>query len=250
VTNPAKPPKRSSLAGAAQAASTEPAPPLRLLLTSGGVQNESLKAALTDLIGKPFDQADVVFIPTAAVAVSGHQGWLVEDLNRVYALGWREFNTLELNGLPRPMVLDRLRHADVIYAEGGNPYHLARSIIANDLADDMAGMLGTKVYVGVSAGSMIFSKQLTEQTAEAMGDIEDLRELGETRARSPFGFFDWYLKPHLHSPQFPNRDDAWLAGLAEKLSFPIYAIDDQSAVRVRGGEVDVVSEGLWRIVNG
>jgi dipeptidase E len=34
------------------------------------------------------------------------------------------------------------------------------------------------------------------------------------------------------------------------VSFPIYAIDDQSAVRVRDGEVDVVSEGLWRIVNG
>jgi dipeptidase E len=131
---------------------------------------------------------------------------------------------------------------------GGNPYHLAGSIIANELADDMADMLGTKVYVGASAGSMIFSKQLTEQTAEALGDTGDLRKLGETRARSPF--FDWYLKPHLHSLQVPNRDDAWLAGLGNKVSFPIYAIDDQSAVRVRDGEVDVVSEGLWRIVNG
>ena len=112
----------------------------------------------------------------------------------------------------------------------------------------MADMLGTKVYVGASAGSMIFSKQLTEQTAEALGDTGDLRKLGETRARSPF--FDWYLKPHLHSLQVPNRDDAWLAGLGNKVSFPIYAIDDQSAVRVRDGEVDVVSEGLWRIVNG
>ena len=223
---------------------------MRLLLTSAGIQNESLKAALMDLVGKPFDQASVVFIPTASLAASGHLGWLVEDLNRVYALGWREFNVLELNGLPRQMVLDRLRHADVIYAEGGNPYHLARSTIANELADDMADMLGTKVYVGASAGSMIFSKQLTEQTAEALGDTGDLRKLGETRARSPIGFFDWYLKPHLHSLQVPNRDDAWLAGLGNKVSFPIYAIDDQSAVRVGDGEVDVVSEGLWRIVNG
>jgi dipeptidase E len=78
---------------------------------------------------------------------------------------------------------------------GGNLYHLAGSIIANELADDMADMLGTKVYVGASAGSMIFSKQLTEQTAEALGDTGDLRKLGETRARSPFGFLDWYLKP-------------------------------------------------------
>jgi dipeptidase E len=58
-------------------------PALRLLLTSAGIQNESLKAALIDLVGKPFDQANVVFIPTASVAASGHHGWLVEDLNRV-----------------------------------------------------------------------------------------------------------------------------------------------------------------------
>ena len=81
----------------------------------------------------------------------------------------------------------------------------ARSIIASELADDMADMLGRKVYVGASAGSMIFSKQLTEQTAEALGDTGDLRKLGETRARSPFGFFDRLardrLRPSTHCPR-------------------------------------------------
>ena len=113
----------------------------------------------------------------------------------------------------------------------------------------MADILESKVYVGVSAGSMIFSRNLSERTGEAFGEQEDLRILGETRARSPFGLFDWYLKPHLNSPGFPNRTPRWFEKAAAKLDFPVYALDDDSAVRVRGGEIDVVSDGEWRLLN-
>ncbi len=83
----------------------------------------------------------MVFIPTASVAAPGDHGWFIEDLSQLHGLRWREFDILELNGLPGQLVLDRLRHADVIYAEGGNHYHLANSIIANGLAEEMADIL-------------------------------------------------------------------------------------------------------------
>jgi dipeptidase E len=223
-----------------------------MLLTSAGIRNDSLKSALADLVGKSFAAARVVCIPTASVAAAGDHGWVVENLSRLHGLRWREFDILELNGLPRQMVLSRLRHADVIYAEGGNHYHLANSIVANGLAAEMAEILESKVYVGLSAGSMIFSRNLSERTGEAFGEQEDLRilrMLGETRARSPIGLFDWYLKPHLNSPDFPNRTPAWFEKAAAKLDFPVYALDDDSAVRVRGGRIDVVSGGEWRLLN-
>jgi dipeptidase E len=220
-----------------------------MLLTSAGIRNEILRSALADLVGKPLEQASVVFIPTASVAAAGDHGWFVEDLTRLHGLGWRELDILELNGLPRGMVLERLQHADVIYAEGGNHYHLANSIIVNGLAAAMAAAVESKVYVGVSAGSMIFSRHLSQKTGEAFGEREDLRILGEVRARSPFGLFDWYLKPHLNSPYFPERTLTWFEEAAAKLDFPVYALDDDSAVRVRGGETDVVSGGVWRLLN-
>jgi len=220
-----------------------------MLLTSNGIRNGVLKSAFADLVGKRFAAARVVFIPTASVAAAGDHGWFVEDLSRLHGLRWREFDILELNGLPGQMVLERLRHADVIYVEGGNHYHLANSIIANGLATELADMLESKVYVGVSAGSMIFSRNLSERTGEAFGEQEDLRILGETRASSPFGLFDWYLKPHLNSSSFPNRTMAWFQRAAAQLDCPVYAIDDDSAVRVRGDEVDVVSAGQWRLLN-
>jgi dipeptidase E len=219
---------------------------VRLLLTSAGLRNETLREALRDLLGIPFEEANVVYIPTASVAEPGDHSWLVADLNRLYELGWRQFDVLELNGLPRQLVLDRLRHADVVYVEGGNHYHLARSITDNGLAEGFLEALESRVYVGVSAGSMIFSKHLDERSAEVIGDAEDLHVLGAKTLRPPFGLFDWYLKPHLYSPDFPERDDAWAEAIAAKADFPIYFIDDATAVRVDGDEVDVLSEGRWR----
>lgn len=218
-----------------------------MLLTSAGLQNDTLKSALADLVGKRFAAARLVFIPTASVATAGDHGWVIEDLSQLHGLGWREFNILELNGLPGPMVAERLRRADVIYVEGGNHYHLANSMTR--VAPEMADILESKVYVGVSAGSMIFSRNLSPRTGEAFGEQDDLRILGEAPARSPFGLFDWYLKPHMNSRDFPNRTPAWFKKAAARLDCPVYAIDDNSAVRVRGDEVDVVSTGEWLLLN-
>jgi dipeptidase E len=128
---------------------------------------------------------------------------------------------------------------------GGNRYHLARSITGNGLADGFRQALEDRVYVGISGGSMIFSRALDERSADIFED-DHLRVLGATTVQPPFGFFDWYLQPHLYSPAFPNWGDAGADRIAARAGFPIYFIDDDSAVRVDGDAVDVVGEGRWR----
>jgi dipeptidase E len=218
----------------------------RFLLTSSGITNPTLQQALAELLGRPFAEAAVVYIPTAALADPGDHAWLLGAMNRVHALGWREFDVLDLNGLPPHVVADRLRHADVVYVEGGNHYHLARSVTRNGLADVFLQALETRVYVGVSAGSMIFSRHLTTHSAEVIGDVADLHLLDVDTIEPPFGLFDWYVKPHLHSPDFPERDDAWADRITARADFPIWFIDDDTAIRIRGDALDVVSEGSWR----
>ncbi|WP_329331565.1 peptidase E [Streptomyces sp. NBC_00663] len=219
---------------------------MNLLLTASGLRNETERDALRDMVGRPFGSANVVYVSTASVAQPGDHGWFLADMHRLHGLGWREFDVLELNGLPRRMVLDRLLNADVIYVGGGNQYHLARSITGNGLADSFREALESRVYVGFSAGSMIFSRHLTAHSADVIGDTTDLHVLGATTVEPPFGLFDWYLKPHLYSPNFPERDDAWADRIVARADFPIYFLDDETAVRVRDGEVDVISEGRWR----
>jgi len=219
---------------------------MKLLLTSAGITNESIKSALRELLGKEFKDAKAVYIPTAAMAESGNHDWLVSDLNRLYDLGWGEFNVLELNGLPKELIVKRLQNADVMYGGGGNVYHLARSIIDNGLVDDFRQILTDKVYVGASAGSMLFSKNLTERTAALFGETDELYQIKQKEAVSPFNLFDWYVKPHMYSLE--ERDDAWLGSIAGKIDFPVYAIDDQTAIKVVDGKIEVISEGRWKLI--
>jgi hypothetical protein len=59
------------------------------------------------------------------------------------------------------------------------------------------------------------------------------------------------------STSLRSRDDpvitlpacAWFERASAKLDFPVYALDDESAVRVRGDEADVVSGGRWLLLN-
>ena len=217
-----------------------------MLLTSAGLTTKTLRRELREMLGKPFGSARIAYVPTASLAEPGNHGWFVAALNRLYKMGWSEFDIVELNGLPEQVVLDRLRHADVIYVEGGNHYHLARSITGNGLADGFLELLQDRVYVGVSAGSMIFSRHLDGHSAGVIGDTADLQVLGASGLTPPFGLFDWYLKPHLYSPDFPERGDAWADQIAARADFPIYFIDDETAIRVSGDQTDIVSEGRWR----
>jgi dipeptidase E len=220
---------------------------VNLLLTANGLANPTLRESLRDQLGKPFEAADLVHVPTASFAEPGDHGWALAGIRQTYELGWREFDVLELNGLPPRLVLDRLRRADVIHVGGGNQYHLARSLTRNGLAEGFLEALDSRLYVGISAGSMIFSRRLDERSAEVMGDAADLHLLGATVLEPPLGLFDWYLKPHLCSPSFPERDDAWADAVAARADFPVYFLDDDSALRVTGdGHVEVVSEGRWR----
>jgi hypothetical protein len=93
---------------------------MRLLLTSAGIRTASMSTALQRLLRKPFARSRVTFVVTAALAQPGPHDWLIDDLNRLYALGWADFTVLDLNSAPASTVLRRLAAADLIYASGGN----------------------------------------------------------------------------------------------------------------------------------
>ena len=60
------------------------------------------------------------------------------------------------------------------------------------------------------------------------------------------GLVDFAMFPHLDHPDMPDNSladaEKWAAGLG----VPAYAIDDQTAIKVIDGEVEVVSEGHWK----
>jgi dipeptidase E len=61
------------------------------------------------------------------------------------------------------------------------------------------------------------------------------------------GLVDFAMFPHLDHEDPPDNSMADAERWAAGMPVPGYAIDDQTAIRVTDGTVDVVSEGRWRL---
>ena len=213
---------------------------------SGSLQNEVVRGALLDLIGKPFGESRIVVIIDAILPFPGSKAVLLKHLVEYQSLGWAEFDVLSLHAGPPSLVESRLRSADVVFGYGGSNHWLAHSWHATGLAPVLRELLDEKVYLGLSAGSMIFSTQHAA-AVDAFDDQEEVDMLGLDSVRPALPLFDWYLAPHLGSAYLPNQTEEWAAAAATRLGGSVWFIDDDTALLVRDptAEPEVVSSGRW-----
>jgi dipeptidase E len=227
---------------------------MKLLLTSNGVTNAAIRQALRELLGRPFSESRAVFIPTAAHAVPGDKWWLIQDLNALMELGWQELDVLELtafDGRGADAWDTALGAAQAIIVGGGVGFYLSHWLQRSGLFDRLPALLADKVYVGMSAGSMVVTPGLHADPGERVrsGRLVDdeYDETGPPDASSDRGLalVDFLVRPHLGSEFFPKITGPRMHRTAAEQGRPVYAIDDQSAIVVTGGQARVVSEGTW-----
>ena len=72
-------------------------------------------------------------------------------------------------------------------------------------------------------------------------------ERGRLRNRHAGGLVDFAIIPHVEYDD--QQDVANAEKWAGRLPVPTYAIDDETAVKVIDGTVEVVSEGHWKLFN-
>ncbi|KRF11307.1 peptidase S51 [Nocardioides sp. Soil797] len=216
---------------------------MKLLLTSGGVTNPSITRALVDLLGKPIDEATALCIPTAEW---GHPMCGPESARRFVAgsstmtdLGWASVGLLELTALPsigRERWVPWVRAADVLLVDGGDAMFLCHWMRESGLAD-LIPELSEKVWVGMSAGSMVLTPRVGADFVNWQPAAGGDRTLGVV---------DFSIFPHVDHELMPENTMAEAERWAADLAGPAYAIDDQSAIKVDGATVEVVSEGSWK----
>ncbi|MFK0152073.1 Type 1 glutamine amidotransferase-like domain-containing protein [Streptomyces sp. NPDC090493] len=218
---------------------------MKLLLTDSGVSNESIRAALVDLLGKPIAEADALCIPTAGYGGPyGDPGgpWRFisgRSPSPMTGLGWKSVGVLELTALPgidRERWVSWVRDADVLLVNGGDALYLCHWMRESGLADLLPTLRDT-VYVGLSAGSMALTPRVGDFFVGWQPPTGD---------DSALGVVDFALFPHLGTPENTMAEaERWAAGMAG----PAYAIDAQTAVKVTDDGVEVVSEGNWKLFN-
>ncbi|WP_432944503.1 Type 1 glutamine amidotransferase-like domain-containing protein [Kribbella sp. CA-253562] len=239
---------------------------MRALLTSSGITNSSIQDALVDLLGKPIAESNALFVPTALYPFPGGPGMVWQTIagsrsSKLCGLGWKSLGILELSVLPsieQAAWVPTVRDADVLLVGGGDPLFLANWMRRSGLADLLPTL--DAVYVGVSAGSIAATSTFVETYTEPPrgtdgplktedvvfstpeGDLDRILVTGQGAGLVDFGLIPHFDHPH-HLDASPANAEKWAA----RIPAPTYAIDDDTAVSVADGDVQVVSEGNWKL---
>jgi dipeptidase E len=213
---------------------------MKLLLTSNGFSNQAIADALFDLVGKKAEDISLVFIPTASNIESGDKEWLIDDLINIKNQNFKSVAITDISAVPENIWRPQLEEADILFFEGGNTYHLMKWVNDSGLANLLPEMLKTKVYVGLSAGSMITGPDLNIGLSKSI-----YGEKAREESVVGLGFTDFYFLPHLNNPHFSNRIEANLAKAMEEIKVKTYVLDDYSALKVTDGKVEHVGGGKY-----
>ena len=245
---------------------------MKLLLTSAGIKNTSIHDALVELLGKPIAASSALIIPTAIYPFPGGAGMAWQAIrgaadSSLSGLGWKSLGVLELTALPSiadEAWIPTVQEADALLVWGGDPLYLSYWMRHSGLADLAPSLRRETVYVGVSAGSMVTASTFAETypdpprgSSEALtsenivfatpqGDINRILVTAQG-----VGLVDFALIPHLDHEDHPDASlanaETWATRLQAQVPVPTYAIDDQTAIKVTDGAVEVVSEGHWKL---
>lgn len=221
---------------------------MKLLLCSAGVTNPTIHAALLDLLGKPIADSSALCIPTASYAQpmrGPERAWVFvtgrEPRTPMVELGWRSVGLLELTALPsltRDHWVPLVEQTDVLLVNGGDPLYLNYWMGESGLAEVLRSYSG--VYVSLSAGSLVMTPRIGE-------DFVTWRPPNGGDDRT-LGYVNFSIFPHLDNPALPENTMAAAEKWAADLGIPAYAIDDDTAIKVVDGKVEVVSEGHWKLL--
>jgi len=243
---------------------------MKLLLTSAGISNTSIHDALVDLLGKPIAESNALFIPTAIYPFPRGAGmaWLAicgKASSPLCQLGWKSLGVLELTALPsidKKAWVPSVEETDALLVWGGDPLYLSYWMRQSGLTDLLPSLSREAVYVGVSAGSMAASSTFGEAyrnppggSGSALTSEDIVFATPEGKISRTFvtaqgaGLVDFALIPHLDHEDHPDASLANAEKWAARLLVPVYAIDDETAIKVVDDTIEVVSEGHWKLFN-
>lgn len=211
---------------------------MKLLLTSAGITNNSIAQALSELAGKPLNELSILFIPTAANPVIEDKNWLINNLTQIQEQQFKQIDILDISGLTKTEWLPHFEAANILCFGGGNEQYLAKVMRDSGVAESLPEFLKNKIYVGISAGSMVMGQFLPHDLMKVVYPEESFEVLAPQLA-----FVDCLFLPHLNSEYFTQVRKDVLDSLKSQFSYPLYACDDNTALKIVDGNIEIVSEG-------
>lgn len=209
---------------------------MKLLLTSGGICNDSIANALEKLSKKPRNELKIGFVPTAMNVEKGNKDWFLKHFTDLYKFGYNWIDILDISAAGINWK-QRLSEVDAVYVGGGNTFHLLNQTRIAGFDIWLQENIENKVYIGASAGSILVTPTIAlagvEPGDENICNLQDLTGLN---------FVPFEISPH--TPTMISHEVN--AEYVKTTKNEFYEIDDSTAIQVVDGKVDVISEGEWK----
>jgi dipeptidase E len=212
---------------------------MKFLLTSSGIKNDHIAQALAEMLGKPLSEASILFVPTAANTEGEDKRWLIANLNDLEKCDFKSIDILDMAAVSKEMWVKRFQEKDVICLGGGNEKYLAEVFSTLGVKEVLSGLPENKVYVGISAGSMVTGMFMASELYPVIFPEEDFG----TPSKDPMQMNNICFIPHLNSDFFAHIRKEVLESVREKLPTKTYSTDDETALRIDGDQVTLVGAG-------
>lgn len=206
---------------------------MKLILTSTGLPNKVIKEKFLELVNKNPKDIVVGFIPTAGDPYEDK--WFVDaSINEIKEMRM-QFKSIDLKNENERSLKDKFNDCDVIYVSGGNTFYLLDWVRKSGFDKVIKPLLEQgKIYIGVSAGSVLFGPDISISGWDPSWDINDvgLTDLSGLN-----------IVPFAISPHFTESERKVLERKNKEVNYPVLAITDAQAIIIDGNKQELIGEG-------
>ncbi len=205
---------------------------MKLFLTSEGLQ-KNLVGDFKKLIG-PKKNIKIAFIPTAAHGENGDKGWLEEDKRNLASIK-ADVSEVDLDKISGDKLKSKLEKADVIWVNGGNTFYLLDRVRKSGFDKMIKSLLKTRIYAGVSAGSMIAGPSIEICATEI---IKDENKIG-LKDLTGLGLVDFAILPHVGDKSVTPHPEL-VPEFEKGVGYPVVPLSNRQAVIYIDGKRRIV----------
>jgi dipeptidase E len=198
---------------------------MKILLTSQGFATEAIKNKFFEIVGKKPNEISIAFIPTAAYPTP-NKSWVKQTRNKILLIGIKSLVDVDLKAYKEKELYEKLRQFDVIFVNGGNTFNLLYWVRKSGFDKVIKRLLNEgKVYVGLSAGSMLACPTIVTASWGDPDDPPDDSSVVNLENWNSLNLVDFYICVH-YQDKYKNL----IEKQKNKLNGRLICLTDQQAV--------------------
>jgi dipeptidase E len=190
---------------------------MKLFLCSHSIYPE-IETDFENFLGKSLDSCSVSFVTTAANPEE-EKSWMYRDIDFAKKL-FKEVQLFDIEQMSLDQMVEEFTSRDILWVNGGNTSYLMKQIRETGLEKELPNILEETVYVGSSAGSMVWSKSLEIAQWYPGGS-----EPGASKVPG-MGLLNFQIFPHYQESLFdeivkskPQDEEYWLLKNGQAVSY-------------------------------